>query len=199
MCQSSSPKVGAEGGTRQGVAPRGRAIVKMVLKHFDLDRGRRSLIASQSVFMLDLNGYSTADLRNFPAYLTKIRQQVPTAQWPNQRFLRWFPQHKLTTKTEMRKNGWRHKNSFPNSTLKDFDPLWGNLEEFRVEFKLNSFCNSPKIATQFKPQAAAVLANEWKQQQLLKNQLLQFERRLVMQISCDAVFFFQFRCAAPTA
>ena len=40
---------------RQGVAPRGRAVVHMISRHFDLDRVRGSLL-TQPVFLVELNG-----------------------------------------------------------------------------------------------------------------------------------------------
>jgi len=46
--------------TRQSQAPRGRVVIHMISRHFDLDRVRGSLITSQSVFLVKLNGYSVA-------------------------------------------------------------------------------------------------------------------------------------------
>ena len=40
---------------RQGVAPRGRAVVHMISRHFDFDRVRGSLL-TQPVFLVELNG-----------------------------------------------------------------------------------------------------------------------------------------------
>ena len=47
-----------EGCARQSVAPHGRAVIQMISRHFGLDRVRGSLITSQSVFLVELNGYS---------------------------------------------------------------------------------------------------------------------------------------------
>jgi hypothetical protein len=51
--------------THQSQAPRGRAVIQMISRHFDLDRVRGSLITFQSVFLVELNGYSVADLQEF--------------------------------------------------------------------------------------------------------------------------------------
>ena len=50
----------SESCTRQSQAPRGRVVIHMISRHFDLDRVRGSLITSQSVFLVKLNGYSVA-------------------------------------------------------------------------------------------------------------------------------------------
>ena len=56
--------------TRNGTAPRGRAVLQMASRHFDLDRVRGSLITSQSIFQVELNGYSISDLQDFSSQVT---------------------------------------------------------------------------------------------------------------------------------
>ena len=58
--------------TRKGSAQRGRAIVHMISRHFDLDRFRGSLNTSQSVFAVELHGYAVSDLEGFPLQLMKV-------------------------------------------------------------------------------------------------------------------------------
>ena len=43
------------GCTRDATAPRGRAILHMISRHFDLDRHRGALLTSQSVFQIELS------------------------------------------------------------------------------------------------------------------------------------------------
>ena len=62
--------------TRQSQAPRGRLVVHMISRHFDLDRVRGSLITSQSVFLVELNGYSVSDLQEFSSNLMKVLNQI---------------------------------------------------------------------------------------------------------------------------
>ena len=83
--------------TRDGTAPRGRAVLHMVSRHFDLDRDRGSLITSQSIFQVELHGYSTSDLQDFSAQVMKVLNSIPHDQWPNQRMLGEFLFHKLRT------------------------------------------------------------------------------------------------------
>eukprot|EP00435_Cladocopium_sp_Y103_P029893 s1070_g7.t1 len=54
-----------EGCTRKVEAPRGRAILNMVSRHFDLDRNRGALLTAQSVFQISLQGYSIKELQDF--------------------------------------------------------------------------------------------------------------------------------------
>ena len=56
-----------EGCTRDATAPRGRAILHMISRHFDLDRHRGALLTSQSVFQIELSGFTVKDLQDFRA------------------------------------------------------------------------------------------------------------------------------------
>ena len=50
---------------RQSTVPRRRMILYMIARHFDLDRTRASLLTSQSIFQVELNGFSLKDLQEF--------------------------------------------------------------------------------------------------------------------------------------
>ena len=51
-----------EGCTRIGNPPRGRYLLHIVSRHFDIDRTRGSLLTSQSIFQIELGGYSAKHL-----------------------------------------------------------------------------------------------------------------------------------------
>lgn len=69
----------------------------MISRHFDLDRIRGSLMTSQSIFHLELHGFSTSDLQNFSAQVMKVLQSISHDQWPNERMLGKFLFDKLRT------------------------------------------------------------------------------------------------------
>ena len=62
--------------TREGQAPRGRVILSMISRHFDLDRTRGSLLTSQSIFQVELSGYSTANLREFSSRVMYVLNSI---------------------------------------------------------------------------------------------------------------------------
>ena len=119
--------------TRQSQAPRGRAVVQMISRHFDLDRVRGALITSQSVFLVELNGYSVADLQEFSSSLMKVLNQIPSEQWPNQRMLGEFLFHMLRTVRRLERVIDAIKRSPDDSAMREFNYLWGRLQEFLVE------------------------------------------------------------------
>ena len=83
--------------TREATAPRGRAILHMISRHFDLDRHRGALLTSQSVFQIDLPGYAVKDLQEFSSQIMKTLNAIPSQDWPSKRMLGEFLFHKLRT------------------------------------------------------------------------------------------------------
>ena len=117
--------------TREGTAPRGRAVLQMISRHFDLDRVRGSLITSQSI--VELHGYPTSNLQEFSAQVMKVFNSIPHEEWPNKRMLGEFLFHKLRTVRRLERVIDEIKRSSGDSPLRDFDFLWSRLQEFLVE------------------------------------------------------------------
>ena len=134
--------------TRDATAP---AILHMVSRHFDLDRHRGALLTSQSIFQV-----------------MKTLNAIPSQDWPNKRILGEFLFHKLRTVRRLDRGFAEIKRSPENSNMRDFDYLWGRLQEFLVEeredvnarsieFSLKSPKKSsgPKVGTPAVPAKAA--------------------------------------------
>ena len=121
--------------TREGTAPRGRAVLQMISRHIDLDRVRGSLITSQSIFQVELHGCPTSDLQEFSAQVMKVFNSIPHDQWPNQRMPGEFLFHKLRTVRRLERVIDEIKRSSDDSPLRGFDFLWSRLQEFLVEEK----------------------------------------------------------------
>ena len=119
--------------TRKGSAPRGRAIAHMISRHFDLDCFRGSLITSQSVFAIELHGYSISDLQDFSSQVMKVLNQIPQDEWPSQRMLGEFLFSKLRTVRRLERVIDEVKRSPEFSEKRNFDFLWTQLQEFLVE------------------------------------------------------------------
>ena len=84
-----------ERSARQSTVPRGRMILYMIARHFDLDRTRGSLLTSQSIFEVELNGFSLKDLQEFSGAVMKTLNSIDPADWPNQRMLGEWLFHRL--------------------------------------------------------------------------------------------------------
>ena len=136
----------------------------MISRHFDLDRVRGSLITSQSIFQVELNGYSVSGLQDFSAQVMKVLNSIPHEQWPNQQMLGEFLFHKLRTVRRLERVIDEIKRSPDGSTLRDFDYLWPRLQEFLFEEREDANATSieqslkRKSLTAPKPKAPAVPA-----------------------------------------
>ena len=138
-----------EGCTREGQAPGGRVILSMVSRHFDLDRTRGSLLTSQSIFQVELSGYSTANLREFSSRVMYVLNSIPQEDWPNRRMLGEWLFHRLKQVRKLERFIDVIKRSASNSHKRDFDYLWDYLQEFLVEEREDQ--NALSIETALKP------------------------------------------------
>ena len=119
--------------TRSGSAPRGRAVLNMISRHFDVDRVRGSLLTSQSFFQIELNGYAVSDLQEFSSQVMRVLNSIPRHEWPSQRMMGEFLFHKLRTVRRLERVIDEVKRSSESSSMRDFDYLWSRLQEFLVE------------------------------------------------------------------
>ena len=84
-----------EGCTRLGNPPRGRYLLRIVSRHFDIDRARGSLLTSQSIFQIELDGYSAKHLQEFSGRVLRTLNSVPQEDWPSQRMMGEWLFHRL--------------------------------------------------------------------------------------------------------
>ena len=105
----------------------------MISRHFDLDRHRGALLTSQSVFQIELSGFTVKDLQKFSGQIMKALNAIPSQDRPNKRMLGEFLFHKLRTVRRLERAIDETKRSLENSSMRDFDYLWGRLQEFLVE------------------------------------------------------------------
>ena len=137
--------------TRQSTVPRGRMILYMIARHFDLDRTRGSLLTSQSIFQVELNGFSLKDLQEFSGTVMKTLNSIDPADWPNQRMLGEWLFHRLRNVRKLERTIDEIKRSAYSSELRDFDFLWGRLQEHLVEEREDT--NARSIELSLKPKS----------------------------------------------
>ena len=119
-----------EGCARDATAPRGRAILHMISRHFDLDRHRGALLTSQSVFQIEFSGYTIKDLQEFSGQIMKTLNAIPSQDWPSKRMLGEFLFHKLRAVRRLERVIDETKRNPENSSMRDFDYLWSVCKSF---------------------------------------------------------------------
>ena len=135
--------------TREGQAPRGRVILSMISRHFDLDRTRGSLLTSHSIFQVELSGYSTANLREFSSRVMYVLNSIPQEDWPSRRMLGEWLFHRLKQVRKLERVIDSIKRSAADSHRRDFEYLWDYLQEFLVEEREDQ--NALSIEASLKP------------------------------------------------
>eukprot|EP00435_Cladocopium_sp_Y103_P050526 s2742_g15.t1 len=119
--------------TRNATAPKGRAMLNTIARHFDLDRTRGSLIPSQSIFQVDLEGFGSKDLQNFSNRTMYVLNSIPESDWPNACMLGEWLFHRLKSVRKLERTMDEIKRSPTTSEMRDFDFLWSRLQELLVE------------------------------------------------------------------
>ena len=144
-----------EGCTRKVEAPRGKAILNMISRHFDLDRNRGALLAAQSVFQSDLQGCSIKELQDFSSLTMRTFRSIPAEDWPSQRMLGEWLFHQLRQAWKLERAIDLIKRSDPSSHERDFSFLWERLWQLLVEERedanaraIEMSLKSPKKASQ---------------------------------------------------
>ena len=149
--------------TYSGVAPRGRAVLQMVSRHFDLDHVRGSLITSQSIFQVELSGFAVSDLQEFSSQVMKMPNSIPQEQWPRECLVSscFTSSAQFVALRELDEI----KRSPEISPLRDFDYLRGRWQKFLVEERedvnarsIEQSLKSPKRSQPTKPRTPAVPA-----------------------------------------
>ena len=59
----------------------GTYLLHIVSRHFDIDRARGSLLTSQSIFQIGLDGYSAKHLQEFSGRVLGTLNSVPQEDW----------------------------------------------------------------------------------------------------------------------
>ena len=122
-----------EGCARIGNPPRGRYLLHIVSRHFDIDRTRGSLLTSQSIFQIGLDGYSAKHLQEFSGRVLRTLNSVPQEDWPSQRVMGEWLFHRLRQARKLERTIDEIKRSDAQSPLRDFDHLWNRLQEHLLE------------------------------------------------------------------
>eukprot|EP00438_Fugacium_kawagutii_P031308 Skav215332 [mRNA] locus=scaffold1391:90581:93539:- [translate_table: standard] len=122
-----------EGCTRSGVPPRGRYLLHLISRHFDLDRTRGSMLTSQSLFQLELHGYQIKDLQEFSSLILRTLNSIPQSEWPNRRMMGEWLFHKLRHVRKLDRTIDEIKRSAHESDLRNFDFLWSRMQELLFE------------------------------------------------------------------
>eukprot|EP00435_Cladocopium_sp_Y103_P038967 s909_g10.t1 len=122
-----------EGCTRKVEAPRGRAILNMVSRQFDLDRNRGALLTAQSVFQISLQGYSIKELQDCSSLTMRTLNSIPSEDWPSKRMLGEWLFHQLRNVRKLERTIDQIKRSDPLSCERDFSFLWERLQQLHLE------------------------------------------------------------------
>ena len=118
--------------------------VSIVSRHFDIDRARGSLLTSQSIFQIGLDGYSAKHLQEFSGRVLRALNSVPQEDWPSQRMMGEWLFHQLRQVRKLKRTIDEIKRSDAQSPLRDFDHLWNRCRNTCLKKERTSMRNQLK-------------------------------------------------------
>ena len=119
----------------EGAPPRGRYMLNMVSRSFDMDRRRGSMLTEMQILSIDLPGYSIANLQTFRSKVLFAIGAVPVADRPSESLLGQWLFQRLRGCKRLEKSIDRFKASALSSKLRLFPFLFQKLKEVIEESK----------------------------------------------------------------
>ena len=114
---------------RSFVAPKGRRIIAIVSRYFDLDRMRGSGITASTLFQIELHGNSVQDLRDFTQRIRLVLGAVPVAQRPDARLTGEWLFHRVKHLRKLERYIEAIRESSSGSSRRDFYFLRGKIQD----------------------------------------------------------------------
>ena len=111
-----------EGCTRKVEAPRGRAILNMISRYFDLDRNCGALRTFQGYEVQDFSSLTVCTLNS-----------IPSEDWPSKGMLGEWLFHQLRHVRKLERTIGQIKRSEPQPYERDFSFLWERFQQLVVE------------------------------------------------------------------
>ena len=117
---------------------RGRYMINMLAKTFDLDKHRGALLTQLQVLQIPLEGFGTSQLTTFRQKVIYALNAVPEADRPDDRLLGEWLYQRLKGCKRLEHELRLIKNSSPKSKRRLFPWLWRRLKDSLLESKEDS-------------------------------------------------------------
>ena len=138
-----------------GTPARGRYMINMLAKTFDLDKHRGALLTQLQVLQIPLEGFSVPQLTTFRQKVTYALNSVPKSDRPNDRLLGEWLYQRLKGCKRLEYELRQIKESKPKSVKRQFPWLWRRLRDSLLDSKEDANAQAVDGALKAGPSAAA--------------------------------------------
>ena len=112
-----------------GQSPKGRVMLSIISRHYDLDRVRGSVLTASTLFQVELGGSSTKDLRDFVNRIRLVLSAIPIGQRPDDRLTGEWLFHRVKHIRKLERVIEDIRESGPTSYRREWSYLWDKIQD----------------------------------------------------------------------
>eukprot|EP00439_Symbiodinium_sp_Y106_P044156 s2470_g5.t1 len=125
-----------------GQSPKGRVMLSIIARHYDLDRVRGSVLTASTLFQIELGGNSIKDLRDFVNRIRLVLSAIPIGQRPDDRLTGEWLFHRVKHIRKLERVIEDIRESGSTSSRRDWSYLWDKIQDLIVQDREDSNAQS---------------------------------------------------------
>ena len=123
-----------------GQSPKGRVMLSIISRHYDLDRVRGSVLTASTLFQIELGGNAIKDLRDNRIRL--VPSAIPIGQRPDDRLTGEWLFHRVKHIRKLERVIEDIRESGPTSYRREWSYLWDKIQDLIVQDREDSNAQS---------------------------------------------------------
>ena len=127
---------------QQGIAPKGRYMLALLTRFFDLDRVRGSVLTASTLFQVEISGNSMKDLKDFVQRVRIVLSQIPIGQRPNDRLTGEWLFHRVKHIRKLERTIEDIRESARDSRRREWTFPWDKIQDILIQDREDSNAQS---------------------------------------------------------
>ncbi|OLP93635.1 hypothetical protein AK812_SmicGene24425 [Symbiodinium microadriaticum] len=123
-------------------SPKGRVMLSIIARHYDLDRVRGSVLTASTLFQIELGGNSIKDLRDFVNRIRIVLSAIPVGQRPDDRLTGEWLFHRVKHIRKLERVIEDIRDSASTSHRREWAYLWDKIQDLIVQDREDSNAQS---------------------------------------------------------
>ena len=123
-------------------SPKGRVMLSIIARHYDLDRVRGSVLTASTLFQIELGGNSIKDLRDFVNRIRIVLSAIPVGQRPDDRLTGEWLLHRVKHIRKLERVIEDIRDSASTSHRREWTYLWDKIQDLIVQDREDSNAQS---------------------------------------------------------
>ena len=123
---------------QHGTSPKGRYMLALLSRFFDLDRVRGSVLTASTLFQVEISGNSMKDLKDFVQRVRIVLSQIPTGHRPDDRLTGEWLFHRVKHIRKLERTIEDIRESARDSRRREWSFLWDKIQDILIQDREDS-------------------------------------------------------------